>query len=342
MPSGPLPGDFEFRLGRMDTRRANRHLQAHRYAGLAPGPKLIVTGAVHGNEPCGTRAIERVMGELSRGEIEVSRGVLTLVPVANPLAFANARRTGDRNLNRRLQPSAAPVDNEDRIANVLCPWLAEHDALLDLHSFHNPGRPFVLRGPADNDGALEPFAHEAAESRLATHVGPPRIVDGWMEAYAGGIERRRARLAAAGGVAAAVTEDASYGVGTTEYMRAQGGYGITLECGQHDDPAAPEVGYLAIRQAIALLGLVDLPLRPPMRPLECLRLATVIDRRHADDRFVQTWSSFDPLTEGELIARRADGSEVRAPGAGCIVFPDPGALPGHEWFYLAQQSGRPL
>jgi predicted deacylase len=326
----------------MHTSTTTRHLQAHRYAGLEPGPKLIVTGAVHGNETCGTRAIERVIGELSRGEIEVSRGVLTLVPVANPLAFANARRTGDRNLNRRLQPAVTPADNEDRIANVLCPWLAEHDVLLDLHSFRNPGRPFVLRGPADNAGALEPFAHAAEEARLAAHVGPARIVDGWMEAYAGGIEQRRARLAATSGVAAAVTEDASYGVGTTEYMRSQGGYGITLECGQHDDPAAPEVGYLAIRQAIALLGLADLPLRPPVHPLECLHLATVIDRHHADDRFVQTWSSFDPLTEGELIARRADGSEVRAPGDGYIVFPDPGALPGHEWFYLAQQSARPL
>jgi hypothetical protein len=33
---------------------------------------------------------------------------------------------------------------------------------------------------------------------------------------------------------------------------------------------------------------------------------------------------------------------VRAPEAGCIVFPDVGALPGHEWFYLAQASTRPL
>jgi predicted deacylase len=317
---------------------STHHFKSIAYAGQQPGPRLIVTGAVHGNETCGTRAIERVMGELSRGEIEVSRGGLTLVPVANPLAFANARRTGDRNLNRRLQPSTAPADNEDRIANVLCPWLAEHDVLLDLHSFRNPGRPFVLRGPADTAGTLEPFAHEAEESRLAAHVGPSRIVDGWMEAYAGGIERRRARLDAA----AAVTEDASYGVGTTEYMRSQGGYGITLECGQHDDPAASEVGYLAIRQAIALLGLADLTLRLPVRPLESLHLSTVIDRHHADDRFVQTWSSSDPLAAGELIARRADGSEVLAPGAGYIVFPDPGALPGHEWFYLAQESRRPL
>jgi uncharacterized protein len=322
----------------MDTTPGARHLQAHRYAGLEPGPKLIVTGAVHGNETCGTRAIERVLGELARGETEILRGTLTLVPVCNPLAYANKRREGNRNLNRRLQPTAVPADNEDHIANLLCPWLAEHDVLLDLHSFRNPGQPFVLRGPADNRGTLEPFAHAAAEARLAAHVGPTRVVEGWMDAYAGGIARRRARAAAAGGTPAAVAEDAAYGIGTTEYMRSQGGYGITLECGQHDDAAAPDVGYHAIRQTIALLGLADVPLAPAAPAFECVRL----DREHADDHFVRAWASFERLAAGTLIALRADGSELRAPADGWIVFPDPGALPGNEWFYFAQASSRPL
>jgi predicted deacylase len=245
---------------------------------------------------------------------------------------------GHRNLNRRLQPTATPQDNEDRIAGVLCKWLAEHDVLLDLHSFRSPGQPFVMRGPADNRDELEPFAHAAAEAQLAAHVGPSRIVEGWMQAYADGVARRKARGLTPG----AVHEDPSYGVGTTEYMRSQGGYGITLECGQHDDPAGEDVAYHAIRQTLALLGLADLPLAPPARPFECLRLAEVIDRHAEGDQFAKSWTSFDPLAEGELIARRADGSEVRAPQAGYIVFPDVSAVPGHEWFYLAQRSERAL
>ena len=71
-------------------------------------------------------------------------------------------------------------------------------------------------------------------------------------------------------------------------------------------------------------------------------LAEVIDRHAEGDRFAKPWTSFDPLAEGELIAVRADGSELRAPQAGYIVFPDVGAQPGHEWFYLAQASERPL
>ena len=86
----------------------------------------------------------------------------------------------------------------------------------------------------------------------------------------------------------------------------------------------------------------DLPLKPPARPFECLRLAEVIDRHAEGDRFVKGWTSFDPLAEGELIALRADGAEVRAPQAGYIVFPDVTAMPGHEWFYRAHTSERAL
>jgi succinylglutamate desuccinylase len=317
-----------------------RHLQAHSYRGLEAGPRLIVTGAVHGNETCGTRAIERVMGELTRGELEIVRGMVTFVPVCNPLAYAKGQRMGERNLNRRLQPIGAPREYEDRIANVLCPLLAAHDVLLDLHSFRSPGSPFALCGPTDNQGALEPFAHESDEAALVAHLGVGRIVEGWMTAYAGGIERRKARAAAGDTAAAAAIEDPSYGIGTTEYMRSQGGYAVTLECGQHEDAAAPGVGWHAIRQTLALLRLADLPLQAPKRPFEALRLTTVIDRHAEGDAFVRAWTSFDPLGEGELIARRADGAEVRAPRRGCIVFPDAGARPGHEWFYLAYPSER--
>ena len=310
-------------------------LRRHQFAGLASGPRLIVLGAVHGNETCGPRAIERVLGELDRGELRIERGLLTLLPVANPLAYAKGERRGERNLNRRLQPTDAPVDYEDRIANVLCPWLAAHDVLLDLHSFSGPGRPFVMRGPADNDGALEPFSHAAAEGRLAAHLGPTRIVEGWMAAYAQGAARRRAR---------GLTQDAdaSYGVGTTEYMRSQGGYAVTLECGQHADPAAPDVAYRAIRQAIALLGLAAAPLLPPAAEFERLRLTEVVDRQHEADRFVRPWRSFDAVHAGEHVGERHDGTAVIARADGHIVFPDVNALPGHEWFYFAEASERPL
>ncbi len=309
-------------------------LRAYQFAGLLPGPRLIVLGGVHGNEVCGPIAIRRVLAEFERGERVVRRGLLTFVPLANPLAAQQGSREGERNLNRRLAPSADPQDYEDHVANVLCPWLAAHDVLLDLHSFHTAGRPFAMIGPPDNPGPLEPFAHADAETRLAMHLGPTRLVEGWLDTYARGVERRRARGASA------FEADPGYGIGTTEYMRSCGGYGITLECGQHEDPEAPEVAYRAIGQALAVLGLTgDVP-QPPASEFQLLTLTDVTDRLHPGDRFAREWSSFDAVRSGEPIGIRHDGTVLHAPGDGHVVFPNPRSEPGQEWFYFARPGRR--
>src|SRR3954468_2574215 len=91
------------------------------YTGLGKGTRLIVTGAVHGNETCGTKGILRVMQELDSGAMTVRNGSVTFVPIVNPLAYQKQQRSGDRNLNRNLFPNEHPQDFEDHIANWLCP-----------------------------------------------------------------------------------------------------------------------------------------------------------------------------------------------------------------------------
>ncbi|MDB5955632.1 succinylglutamate desuccinylase/aspartoacylase family protein [Ramlibacter sp.] len=297
----------------------------HVFRGSQAGPRLLILGAVHGNEKCGSIAIERALKQLASGELQVLRGQLTLVPVTNRLAYERNQRAGDRNLNRNLQRTAAPQDNEDRIANELCPLLEAHDVLLDLHSFHSPGQPFVMVGPEDNTGSLEPFAHAAEEESLARRLGVSRAVDGWLDTYARGAARR--------GVSS------SYGMGTTEYLRAHGGYGVTLECGQHEDPLAPEVAHRAILKGLAHLRLVDAP-APAAQAMETLRLVDVWDREQPGDRFARPWTSFEPLAAGELVGWRGNGAEVRAPADGFIVFPNVNATPGAEWFYFAARDRR--
>ena len=92
--------------------------------------------------------------------------------------------------------------------------LAQHDALLDLHSFRTPGEPFALVGPENNSEALGPFAHAAREQALVLRLGVRRIVDGWLSTYAAGVEQRRARRLREGDAVADLHAD--YGVGTTE------------------------------------------------------------------------------------------------------------------------------
>ena len=314
----------------------DHHFQSINYSSPTPGPRLILLGAVHGNEVCGALALRRLQAALDQGQLRLQRGSLTLVPVCNPLAYDRGQRMGERNLNRNLYPTATPRDFEDHIANRLCPLLAQHDVLLDLHSFHTAGEAFCMLGPQDNSGALEPFAHAQAEELLARSLGVRRFVDGWLDTYARGVERRR-QAGAAGR-----EQDARYGVGTTEYMRSVGGYGLTLECGQHDDPAAPELAWRAVLNALACLGLIA-QAAPPLLPApaaEMLRLFDVIDKQHAGDSFARAWTSFDAIPAGHIIGQRYDGSVLRADCDARIVFPNPNALAGQEWFYLAREVQR--
>lgn len=316
-------------------------LRIHSFKSLHPGPRLIVLGAVHGNEIAGTRAIERVLSEFESGALHIVRGTVTFVPITNPMAYRNGQRIGDRNLNRNLRPNPEPHDNEDRIANALCPLLAQHDVLLDLHSFHSPGEAFAMLGPPDNTGSLEPFSHSVREEALALRLGPRRIVEGWLSTYAVGVKERLRRTPPTE-YHQLLNTDPSYGVGTTEYMRSQGGYAITLECGQHSDPNAPEVGRRAIHNAMAHLGLTEEAAPSARTDIEFLKLAEVIDRLHAGDAFARPWVSYDAVAAGELIATRADGAKITAPENGFIVFPNPSAVPGNEWFYFARRSPRAL
>ncbi len=295
------------------------------WAALAPGPALIVLGSVHGNEVCGAHAIARTIDDLTYGRLVLQRGRLTLMPVANPRAFAKNTREGERNLNRRFVPLDEPQDYEDRITRQLAPLLAQHQVLLDLHSFHTPGEPFAMVGPRNNSGAREPFALAAEEMALARAVGAPQVVEGWLEVYD--------RAAQARGE----TPDEE-GIGTNEYMRSQGGYAVTLECGQHEDPAAIEVAQQAIHGALAHLGLARVA-APARFAGPAARLKDVVLRDAPGDTLVREWHSFDPVQGGDLIARRADGTPVTAPYDGCVLFPHPEADVGQELFYLAQSDG---
>lgn len=311
-------------------------LRVHTFVATVPGPQLIVLGGVHGNETCGTQGIERVLAQLDGGALALLRGRLTLVPVANPLARRRACREGERNLNRNFQPSDTPADYEARLTNLLCPLLAAHDVLLDLHSFQSAGEAFAMIGPRDNDGPLEPFAQATEEGRLALHIGTPRVVEGWLDIYAAGLAQR------AGGAA---PDDAAlaFGWGTNEYMRSRGGYGVTLECGQHEDPGAPGIAHQAILSAMRLLGMIAAPaeaVAPPQPVL--LRLVSVTDRLHEGDQFVREWATFDAVARGEPIGVRNDGTVLRADSDGFIVFPNAQALVDTEWFYFAVESDRRL
>jgi predicted deacylase len=297
----------------------NAALETVCFTGLRPGPKLLVTGAVHGNEICGPQAIARAIEDCRSGRLAIARGHVTFAPVVNAKAWRQQTREGDRNLNRDLRERKNPSSNEDLVGNVLCGLLRAHEVLLDIHSFRSKGEAFVFVGPSNNDGPVEPFRLAGPERDFARRLGPKLAMHGWLPTYA------RA--------AAARNSDPAEGIGTTEFMRSCGGYGVTLECGRHSDPQAAEVAYDAIVRALGHLRLTDAG--PPSVTVErVIEIVEVVLCRSAGDRLVREWRTGDPVRAGEIIATREDGSPLSAPADGFIVFPDANARPISEMYYF--------
>ena len=156
---------------------------AHTFESGRPGPHVMVSAVVHGNELCG--AI--VLDELLRAEVRPARGRLTL-------AFMNVAacerfdpehpllsRYVDEDLNR-LWSSEALEGRRDsaelRRARELRPILDEVDYLLDLHSMQYSAVPLVLCGTTrkgrDFARALGLPGHVV---RDAGHAAGPRMRD---------------------------------------------------------------------------------------------------------------------------------------------------------------------
>ncbi|MCK1492117.1 succinylglutamate desuccinylase/aspartoacylase family protein [Bradyrhizobium sp. 180] len=132
----------------------------HRLEAAAPGPHLLLTALVHGNEPCGAIALDRLL----TGGFRPSRGCVTLAFV-NVDAYAKftpsdprASRWVDEDMNRVWAPEIL-AQRPSRSADVhraaeLLPLLKEADFLLDLHSTQHPNEPLVLAGPLEKSRKL--------------------------------------------------------------------------------------------------------------------------------------------------------------------------------------------
>ena len=319
------------------------HIETHSFFGLKPGPKVLVMGRVHGNESCGTLAINNVINRIQNQLVNITLGKVTFVPISNPLAASRGTRNGDRNLNRAFYPKG-PTRNdfEDELNDILCPILEECDVLLDLHSFLNGVEPFALIGNTSGDKKAFVANEEkvyTSETHLVSALEVETVIANWSETYIRGVQNRRKR----DGVLSppfSLNYDEKYGDGTTEYARSKGALAITLECGQHEEVSAPLVGENAILNILRFLRMTDE--RPNSvansRKVNYISLFDVIDKISHGDKFTKNWKTFMKIEKNEIIGISEKGKELRAPKDCFMVFPNQNAEPGQEWFYLGEQS----
>lgn len=271
-----------------------------------PGPHVLLTALVHGNELCGAYAVNF----LNERGIRPRRGRLSIA-LCNVEAFrrfdpANptASRYVDEDFNRvwditTLNGPRTSV--ELRRARELRPLIDTADLLLDLHSMQTTARPLMLSGPLPKGMAL------------ARQVGVPElvVVDG---GHAAGKRMR------------------DYGAfGDPESPRNA----LLVECGQHWTREAVDVAIDTTLRFLATVGAIDpadaaphLPLPNPQgqRVVEVTQAVTVAT---PDFAFVQNFDGLEVIPSAGTVIARDGAAEVRTPYDDCVlIMPSKRLAPG--------------
>jgi predicted deacylase len=106
-------------------------------------PRVLITGAVHGDEVVGTYAIQNAISGFDRRTI---KGSVLFLPVANPLAYRCRERASpvDRVDLNRVFPGNEEGSVSERLANRIWKEATKADYILDLHGAGLNCIPYIL------------------------------------------------------------------------------------------------------------------------------------------------------------------------------------------------------
>ena len=111
-------------------------MQKFEFAGAAEGPRLLITGAVHGDEFEPIFAIRRLISYFQDSATPpLSRGRVTLIPVVNEAAFLRGHRCAEDGLDLAR---TCPGNDRGSVTEQTAWWLSEAirqaDYYIDLHT----------------------------------------------------------------------------------------------------------------------------------------------------------------------------------------------------------------
>lgn len=282
-----------------------------------PGPHLMLSALVHGNELCGAV----VLDELLRQPQSPPRGRLTLA-FMNVAAYARfepraplAARYVDEDFNRLWQADVldGPRDSVELArARALRPLIDQVDYLLDLHSMQTAAPALVLCGPSSKGRAL------------ARALGYPALIVS-DRGHAGGTRLR------------------DYGAFNDP---ASPRNALLVECGQHWARTSITVAREMVRRFLAHFAMLpaawaaDWQSAPPVAQ-QLITVTQAVTASSDDFRFVGQYHGMEIIPKaGTLIAH--DGPrEIRTPYDNCaLVMPITRLRPGQTAVRLGRlESG---
>jgi predicted deacylase len=261
-----------------------------------PGPHVLVTALVHGNEICGAIALDFLL----RQAVRPQRGVLTLA-FANVAAYRrfdpkhpSLTRFVDEDFNRVWSPEVlegARRSVELDRARALRPFVDAADYLFDIHSMQLPTEPMMMCGPL-------------AQGRdFAVAVGIPAVIVS-DEGHAGG-----------------------------KRVRDYGGFGdpaspknaLLIECGQHWAASSALVAKQALVQFLRHFDMIAPELAEGILPptpaptQRVIEVTAAITARSERFRFARDYQGLEVIGRaGTVIAQ--DGEElVTTPYDDCVL-----------------------
>lgn len=272
-----------------------------------PGPHVMITALVHGNEICGAialdwlfhRNVRPVQGRLSLGFMNVA--AYGLFDPANP----TVSRFVDEDFNRLW--SADVLDGsrgstELARARAVRAHIDTVDLLLDLHSMQTPNPALILAGPLPKGRAL------------ARALGTP----------------------------AHIVCDAGHAAGTR--LRDYAGFGdpaspknaLLVECRQHWEA---EAGPIAIETAIRFLHATEsvdrdfgadfLAGRPKPPPQMAIEVTTAVTIRSGAFRFLGEFQGMEVIPEAGTVVAMDGDIPVETPYDDCVlIMPSRRLVPG--------------
>lgn len=111
--------------------------ESFRFGGKLPGPELLITAGVHGDEVLPMLALREVIRRLEQDAAlrQSLRGGLTLIPVVNEAAFRMGQRSGEDGVDlARACPGRSRGSPTERLAHALSRMIQRADCYVDLHS----------------------------------------------------------------------------------------------------------------------------------------------------------------------------------------------------------------
>jgi predicted deacylase len=115
----------------------NVSLRTFHFSGVEPGPRLLVTGGVHGDEFEPIAAIRRLIAlfESKVDDISRFRGEVVFVPVVNEAAFLRGHRCAEDGLDlARTCPGDSNGTVTEQTAAALSELIRSADFYIDLHT----------------------------------------------------------------------------------------------------------------------------------------------------------------------------------------------------------------